>query len=98
MKIKNGSRGDDFSLMLVNIILGVILVVMAFMAFLNPEENMVLFPLIFFAAAAMRFSNAVYGFLTTNHEKKWKSGGIRDMILGIIILVIGIVSAVGVWS
>ena len=50
MRVKNGSRGDSFTLLLVNIVLGVVLVVMAVMAFLNPEENMVLFPLILFTA------------------------------------------------
>lgn len=98
MRVKNGSRGDSFTLLLVNIVLGVVLVVMAVMAFLNPEENMVLFPLIFFVAAAMRFSNAVYSFLNVEYEKKWKSGGLRDLILGIVIFVLGIIAAVGVWS
>lgn len=98
MKVKNGARGDYFTQMLITIILGVILVVMAVMAFLNPTENMVLFPLIFFVAAAMRFCNAIYSLINAEHEKKWRSGGMRDMILGILILLLGIVAAVAVWS
>ena len=53
-RINAAGRQPSRTLDMVHIIIGIVIVVMAVMAFINPTENMVLFPLIFFAAAILR--------------------------------------------
>ncbi|MBP3241752.1 MAG: hypothetical protein J6M92_14600 [Oribacterium sp.] len=98
-KVNTVSRGTSRQLDIVHIILGVIIVVMAIMAFINPVENMVLFPLIFFVAAVLKFISGVSVIMNANseHDRRVHVKGSLQIIIGVIILGIGIISAVSIW-
>jgi len=98
-KVNTVSRGTSRQLDIVHIILGVIIVVMAIMAFINPVENMVLFPLIFFVAAVLKLISGVAVIMNANseHDRKVHVKGYLQIIIGVIILGIGIISAVSIW-
>ena len=84
---------------MVHIIIGIVIVVMAVMAFIDPTENMVLFPLIFFAAAILKIvsgANAILG-AKRAHEHSSTQGTI-ELIVGMLIAALGVVSAVSVWA
>lgn len=89
----NASRRLD----LIHIILGVVIVVMAVLAFTDPEENMVLFPLIFFCAALLRIIHALFLIHGSGYGHKCSTQGMVQLIIGAGILLLGIVSAVSIW-
>lgn len=98
-KVNTVTRETARHLDIVHIVLGVVIIVMAVMAFAKPQENMVLFPLIFMAAAALKI---ICGFTTalnagSDHDRKKQLRGLLQIFAGVIILGIGIVSAVSIW-
>ncbi len=96
-QMHTGPRNNGRKLDIIHIVLGIVIVVMAVMAFISPEENMVLFPLIFFTAAAIRMISAYFIIRSAEHDKKINTRGIGELAVGILILILGIVSAVSIW-
>lgn len=82
---------------MVHIILGIVITVMAVLAFLHPDENMVLFPLIFFSAALLKLISAIRTLRTSLQEHRRSWGSIAQLTLGIVLLGIGVLSAVSIW-
>jgi hypothetical protein len=72
---------------------------MSVMAFINPVDNMVLFPLIFLAAAALKIICGVTVATRYNseHDRKIRFRGSLQIVTGVIIFGIGIISAVSIW-
>ena len=91
--IRNSSRRLD----IFHIVLGIIIIVMAILAFIDPKENMVLFPLIFFSAALLKIISAVSTLRTGDHDRKKTTQGFLQLLAGVLILGVGIVSAVSIW-
>lgn len=81
-----------------HIIIGILIVVMAVITFLNPENNMVLFPLIFFLAAVMNLINGVYRYRQSGREKRKKAAGIGQLAVAAALLAVTIISAVSIWG
>lgn len=81
----------------VHIVLGFLIVIMAVIAFLNPEGNMILFPLIFFLAAILNFSNGIHRYRQSGRIKRKKVMGIGQLVLAVFLLAIAVVSAVSIW-
>ena len=98
-KINTVSRGTAKNIDLIHIILGIVIVVMSVMAFTNPVDNMVLFPLIFFAAATLKIicGVTVVTRYDSEHNKKNRFRGSLQIVTGVIIFGIGIISAVSIW-
>ena len=72
-RINVAGRQPSRMLDMVHIIIGIVIVVMAVMAFIDPTENMVLFPLIFFAAAILKIVSGANTILNakraTGHDR-----------------------------
>ena len=98
-KINTVSRSTAKNIDLIHIVLGIVIVVMSVMAFTNPVDNMVLFPLIFFAAAALKIicGVTVVTRYDSEHDKKLRFRGSLQIVTGMIIFGIGIISAVSIW-
>ena len=98
-RINVAGRQPSRMLDMVHIIIGIVIVVMAVMAFIDPTENMVLFPLIFFAAAILKIVSGSNTILNAKraHEHTSPQGTI-ELVVGILIAVLGVVSAVSVWA
>ena len=54
--LRNASMMVDFA----HIVVGILIVVLAVLSFLNPEDNMLMFPVIFFLAGILNLINGVY--------------------------------------
>ena len=54
---KKSGRNLYFALDMLHIVVGILIVILAVLAFLNPEENRILFPVIFLLAAVLNFAN-----------------------------------------
>lgn len=98
-KVNTVSRGTSRQLDILHIVLGVVIAVMAIMAFTNPVENMVLFPLIFFTAAILKIVCGVTVIInaSSDHDRKFHFRGSFQIFIGVIILGIGIISAISIW-
>lgn len=91
--IRQSSRRLD----LFHIVLGLALLVMAVLAFVDPNTNMVLFPLIFFTAAAIKLVSQGYLIYLLEKEKKKVTKAAVGLIPGLLMFIIGIISAVSIW-
>lgn len=94
---KKGLRSITVSIDLVHIAVGILIVILAVISFLNPENHMLLLPLIFLLAATLNIVNGIHVFRRSGRENKKKINGIFQMITGILLVVLSVVSAVSIW-
>lgn len=83
---------------LAHIAIGLLVIVMAFFAFVNPERYQFLFPVIFFFAAALNLLTGWFLLKMYPRLKKKRVSGIGYIIMGLLILVLCIVSAISIWG
>lgn len=81
----------------IHIIIGILIVVMAVITFLNPEDNQVLFPFIFFLAAVLNTINGVYCYRQSGREKRKKVLGIGQLSIALLLVGVTVISAVSIW-
>jgi len=71
---RRSSRASGMALDMLHVIVGVLIVIFAVLAFLNPEENRILFPAIFFLASVLNLANG-YDCFRRNRGKRKKMSG-----------------------
>lgn len=91
--LRNASMVVD----ILHIVVGILIVVLAVISFLSPEDHMLLFPAIFFLAGALNLVNGVYKIRLSGREKKKKAAGMAVLMFGILLTVLTVISAVSVW-
>ena len=79
---------------LLHLAVGIAVVVLSVIAFLNPEEHLVFFPLIFFLAAFLTLLNAFLGFRGAGRDQRKKIASVLAAAAGILLAAVGAVSAV----
>lgn len=94
---RNSPRNTSLILDWVHIIIGALVVIMAVAAFLNPESNMLLFPIIFFLAAVLNLVNGVYRYQQSGRDKRRKASAMGLMGIGVFLLAVMAVSAFSIW-
>ena len=94
---KRNARNAALILDLMHIIIGILVIICAALAFLNPEKNQILFPVIFCLAALLNGLNGRYRLLSGGRSKKAMAAGVVQCIAGGFLLVIGIISAISIW-
>lgn len=91
--VKNGA----FILDMMHIVIGLLIVVLGIFSFLDPEGNMLLFPLIFLLASVLNIANGTNRIRLSGRDKKKKTAGITILVLGILLAVLAFVSALSIW-
>ena len=94
---KKNPRNTAMFLDLLHIAVGILVVVCAVLAFLNPDAYQILFPVIFWLAGLL---NGVNGWTTLQaggRDKKKKFSGILQCVLAAVLFLIGVMSAVSIW-
>lgn len=94
---KKNPRNIAMMLDILHIVVGVLVVICAVLAFLNPEKNQFLFPVIFCLAALLNGVNGWNRLQTGGRDKKKKAGGISQCVVAGVLLLIGVLSAVSIW-
>lgn len=100
MYIQDKSRkpgNSSMALDAAHIIIGILIVALAVISFINPEGNMFLIPVIFFLAALLNSLNGIYRIWVSGRGKKKKASGFLSLLLGIVLLALTIISAVSIW-
>lgn len=91
--LRNASMTVDFA----HIVVGILIVTLAVISFLNPEDHMLLFPAIFFLAGSLNFINGIYKIRLSGREKRKKAAGIAALLFGFLLFALTVISAVSIW-
>lgn len=94
---KRSGQSSAFMLDTAHVVTGILIVLLAILAFLNPEDNMILFPVIFLLAAILNFLNGLDRVRKGRGQKKIKMSGFTLMTIGGALFILCIVSAVTIW-
>ncbi|MFR3729454.1 DUF6637 family protein [Lacrimispora sp.] len=91
--LRNASMIVDF----VHIVVGILIVVLAVVAFLNAEEYMFLLPAIFFLAGALNLIHGIYKVRLSGREKKKKAAALAVILFGSVLTALAVISAISIW-
>lgn len=94
---KRNIRKTAFSIDMINIVVGLVIVLLAAVSFFNPEDHMLLLPVIFLLGAVLNLINGVYGFSRSQRDMKKKVGAIVQCTGGILLLGIFALSSFSIW-
>ena len=92
-----GERHAGIFLDGVHLILGIAIVILAVLSFMNPEGNLMLFPLVFVLAALLNAISGIFELKIRSHNKKRLRGGLLQMALAAGFGALGVLSAISIW-
>lgn len=92
------SRNLGYFLDLLHIGIGSIVVILAVLSFLNAENNLVLFPVIFMLAAVLNLVNGWVKIRQSGRDKKKIAGGAGLLLFGVGLVLLSGVSALSIWK
>lgn len=94
---KRNPRSAALILDLLHIVIGILGVICAILAFLDPEGNSILFPVIFWLAALLNGIVGGFRLKMSGHDKKKQAGGAVQCLLAVILTILGVLSAISIW-
>lgn len=94
---KPNPRSAALILDLLHIVIGILVVICAILAFLDPEGNSILFPVIFWLAALLNGIVGGFRLKMSGHDKKKQAGGAVQCLLAVILTILGVLSAISIW-
>ena len=94
---KKGRRASSFALDILHVAVGILIVIFAVLAFLNPDETRILFPAIFLLAAILNFANGYDKFSKNRGRKKKRAAGAALMAVGVALFLLCVLSALTIW-
>ena len=94
---KRNPRISALVLDLLHIVIGILVVICAILAFLDPEGNSILFPVIFWLAALLNGIVGGFRLKMSGHDKKKQAGGAAQCLLAVILTILGALSAISIW-
>lgn len=94
---RKGKRSYSFALDILHIAVGVLIVIFAVLAFLNPDENRILFPAIFLLAGILNFANGYDRFVKNRSRKKKRAAGAGLMTVGTVLFLLCVLSTLTIW-
>lgn len=91
------ARGTTMALDTMHIVIGILVVLMAVVSFVNPEEYMFFFPVIFLLAAILNLATGRYQLGRSKRNQKKKAAAVVQIAFGVILVILAAVSAVSIW-
>ena len=88
-------RSESMALDAMHIIIGIAVVVMSVISFLDTERYMFLFPVIL--AAVLNLATGKYWLSRTKRERRRRTAAVFQMGFGTVLLIFTILSAVSIW-
>ena len=86
-------RGESMALDTLHIVIGAAVVI----SFINPEEYMFFFPVIFLLAAILNLVTGKYRYKRSVRNQKKKISSALQMAFGGALAVLAVISAVSIW-
>ncbi len=93
---RRNPRNISFFLDLLHIVVGVLVVICAILAFLYPEQNQILFPVIFMLAAFLNGVNGWVRIREDNRRNRRRNSGIFLIVVAVLLFIVGIISAISI--
>ena len=90
-------RGTTAALDMMHIVIGIVIVFMAVVSFVNPGEYMILFPVIFLLAAILNLVTGNHKLRRSKRNQRQKVLAVGQMIFGSLLVVLAVVSAISIW-
>ena len=90
-------RGTSMALDTMHIIIGIAIVIMATISFINPEEYMVFFPVIFLLAAVLNLATGRYKFKRSKRDQRKKAAAVVQMVFASALAALAVISAISIW-
>ena len=90
-------RGESVALDIMHIVIGIAVVIMAVISFVNPDDYRFLFPIIFFLAAILNLATGKYHMLRSKRDQKKKIQAFLQMCFGGALVILAVISAVSLW-
>lgn len=94
---KNSPRNVSLVLDWVHIVIGALVSAMAAAAFINPDRNRILFPLIFFLGAMLNVFNGIYRYQQSGRNKRKKASAVGLLLIAGFLMAVMAVSAISIW-
>ena len=94
---KRNPRSSALVLDLLHIVIGILVVICAILAFLDPEGNSILFPVIFWLAAVLNGVMGGFRLRFSGHDRKKQAGGALQCLLSAVLITLGVLSAISIW-
>ena len=80
-----------------HIIIGIMVVVMASVSFINPAEYMAFFPVIFLLAAVLNLATGRYKLKRSKRDQKQKIAALIQIGFGCALVILAVISAISIW-
>lgn len=90
-------RGESVILDVIHIVIGIAIVIMASISFVNPEEYRFFFPVIFFLAAVLNLASGKYRISHSKRNQQKKISAVLQIGFGCILVALAAISAVSIW-
>lgn len=90
-------RSESMALDTMHIVIGIAVVVLAVISFINPDDHMILFPVIFLLAAVLNLVTGNFHLGRSKRDNRKKMSAALQMVFGILLLVLAAVSAISIW-
>lgn len=94
---KRNPRSSALVLDLLHIVIGILVVICAILAFLDPEGNSILFPVIFWLAAVLNGVMGGFRLRFSGHDRKKQARGALQCLLAAVLITLGVLSAISIW-
>jgi uncharacterized membrane protein HdeD (DUF308 family) len=94
---KKNPRNTALLLDLLHVVIGILVVICAVLAFINPEQNRIMFPLIFALAAVMNAVNGCVKLFDSSRGMRSRTGGILQCLAALVLFAVGVLSMISIW-
>lgn len=94
---KRGPKNGAMVLDVLHVALGLMIVVLGVLTFLNPEGHMFFFPVIFFLGGVLKLADGVYARRLAARGRKNKRAGWAALTVGALLLILTVLSALSIW-
>lgn len=77
----------------IHIAIGIVIVVLTVILFIAPQEHLIYFPVVFALASIINYIKGIYVLSFQSRDRKRRKRGIIFIIIGAVLTIIGIASA-----
>ena len=75
----------------------IVIVLLAVISFMNPEDNMFFFPIIFLLAAILNLATGNHKLRHSKRNQRQKIAAVGQMTFGSVLVILAVVSAISIW-
>ncbi len=77
----------------IHIAIGIVIVVLTIILFISPQEHLLYFPIVFALASIINYIKGIYVLSLQARDRKRRKKGMAYIIIGAVLTIIGIASA-----